>query len=453
MRKLTWLFCGILLWGAAGAAAQENGLVVEDVSVSTAVDAFGLEVTLAEGLLVNEGDTAYSSISLLAEVYGADDELIGEGFGYLVTACGEALLPGFTMRPGLTESFVIPLDIFDPEAEIARVEVTAEASEADTPTGQTRPALLRGITEVTRREVVRVEWIDSASLRYGAGCRRDLFTEYAWYEYNLSTGVQRPAEHPRAGEITDTLRSALGLETPELFERSFFSFAPGERRAVYQTDLNTLVTVEPDGSFGRVLYDRLYNISLQGIHFPTMAGGVFIAYFYGGYGDPVSYITANVNGQQLSQSPKDPENATAINPNLTSITLPGVSPDGKRVIVTREVNGVTGYYLRATDTDFSQLLFEAEPPGNNWPAPVYHITTEGQRFVYVARPVEGEARLQCYNITSQQLHDLARLPLELAEDARGAMWLAPDGAHLALVADGVAGGLWLVDLTALDGCE
>ncbi len=452
VRRFLLLAYGLVFIWVSIASAQDEALIVEDVTVAATTDAFGLEVQTASGFLSNNGTTAYNNISLLAEVYNSNDTLIGEGFGFLVNACGEALLPDFTMQPGMTESFALRLDIFEEDAEIDRVEVTTDAVEADT-TGTALSSFMPGVTGVTRREVVSVEWLDNSSLRYSTGCWRDLFNERTWYEYNLSSGIQQAVTHPRAEAVTDALRATLDLGESDLFDRSFFTFGPGERRAVYQTELNTLVTVEPDGSFTRVLYDRLYNISLQDIYFPFASGGTFIAYYFGSQSDPVSYITANTNGQQLSQSPKDPGDPVSVDENFTSIILPGVSANGKRVIVAREVDGVTGYYLRATDTDFTQLLFEGEAPGNNWPAPLYHLNPENQREIYIARPVDGQAQLQCYNIEGAQLYDITRLPLELANDARARMWMAPDGLTIALAANGINGGLWLIDLSALPACQ
>ena len=451
VRRFILLLYVLIFVGVNLTLAQAEDLVIEDVTLTTETDAFGLEGQMAAGFVVNNGSRAYTGITLLAEVFDADDNLIGEGLGYLVNACGEGLLPDFTMQPGMTESFAIPLDIFE-EGEIDRVEVSADAVEGTT-TGTALSTFMPGVNAVTRREVVAVEWVDDTTLRYSTGCWRDLYSERQWYEYNLSSGIQQAINHPQAEAITPELPAALNLTDPGIFERSFFMFGPGERRAVYQTELNTLVTVEPDGSFPRVLYDRLYNISLQGVHFPFASGGTFIAYYFGGYGDPVSYITANTNGQQLSQSPKDAVDPVSVNENVTSIILPGVSANGKRVIVAREIDGVTGYYLRATDTDFIELLFEADVPGNNWPPPIYHLNANNQREIYIARPVDGRAQLQCYNIEGAQLYDITRLPLELANDARARMWISPNGGTIALAADGINGGLWLLDLSALPACQ
>jgi hypothetical protein len=433
----------ILTLGLPGISvtAQDVGLVAQDTTVITQLDAFGQEIRVAQGVLVNQSETAFNNISLLAEVYNADNQIVGEGFGYPVKACGEGMLPDFIMQPGMTEFFRVSLDIFEPEAAIDRVEIIPQADSIAADDTLRQPDFQSGIAVITGREVVAVEWLDNENLLFSSGCWRDVFTNRSWFEYNVRSGIQSPAEHPRSVEITDALRNTIDLADPQWFSRSFFSFAPGQRRAVYQTDLNTLVTTEADGSFARVLYDRLYNISLQGINY--VQGGVFLAYYHGGYGDNVLYLTANVNGQQLSQHP-------AV--SLPSIIVPGVSPDGQRVIIAAEMNGVTGYYLRATNTEFQELLFEAEPPGNNWPAPVYIITPEAGRFIYIARPVNGEARLQCFNPDSNNLHDLTSLPLNLETDERGWMWLSPDGSKIALAANGLRGGLWLIDLSEFEAC-
>ncbi|MFN8451650.1 MAG: hypothetical protein U0521_24435 [Anaerolineae bacterium] len=57
-----------------------------------------------------------------------------------------------------------------------------------------------------------------------------------------------------------------------------------------------------------------------------------------------------------------------------------------------------------------------------------------------------------FNRDEGQLHDLAPLPLKLADDERAWWWLSPDESQIALAADGVNGGLWLIDLTELPDC-
>src|SRR5690606_28191345 len=126
---------------------------------------------------------------------------------------------------------------------------------------------------------------DETSLRYSPGCWRDVFTNRPWVQHNLATGESQPLEgHPRAAEITPLVLELTELTDPILFNRSFFSFAPGHRRAIYQTRLNTLMTTEPDGSFRRVLYETLFNITLQGINWHKNSG-TMLAYYHGGYGD------------------------------------------------------------------------------------------------------------------------------------------------------------------------
>jgi hypothetical protein len=79
---------------ARAASAQEiaikDDLAAENTSITTRVDAFGQEIQVAEGQIVNDGGAAYTGLSLTAEVYDPDGELIGEGFGFLVNACGAA---------------------------------------------------------------------------------------------------------------------------------------------------------------------------------------------------------------------------------------------------------------------------------------------------------------------------------------------------------------------------
>lgn len=438
-----WIIAVFLgLYAAGLVSAQEENLIAEGIRLTSRLDAFGLEQIVAQGVLINRGDEAYRNISLLADVYDADENLIGEGFGYLVRACGEALVADFALQPGHQQRFAVQLDIFEPEAEIDRVDILpqAQATEpADSPEGDGLP----GIRRISDAEVVELEWIDGDNLRYSIGCWRDVFTNRDWFEYNLSSGITEPATHPRAAEVTDAMREAIRLGDPMLFNRSFFSFAPGGRRAVYQTDLNTLATVEPDGSFPRVLYDALFNITLQGINWHKDSG-TLLAYYHGGYGDAVMYLVANADGRQFSQHPTIA---------LPSVIVPGFAANGRGVVIATTVDDVTGYYLKPTTTDATIPMFEAEPPGNNWPAPFYEITPAGERWIYIARPVDGVARLQCYNPDSQQLHDYTALPLNLASDERGWMWLSPDNQTLALGANGVNGGLWLIDLTQFPPCS
>lgn len=431
-----WMLCVTSL-----TAAQENDLIAETVTVNTRLDAFGLEVPTAAGMLLNQGQQAYQNVSLMAEVYDAGNNLIGEGMGYLVRACGEALVD-FVLQPGQHAPFAAQLDLFQPDAVIDRVDILP-AGEAVPPAEVQSVPTIDNITRVTDAEVVDVEWIDGTNLRYSAGCWRDLYIYRQWYEYNRSSGETTAITHPRANEVSDAMRQALRLTDPLIFNRSFYNYDPGGRRAIYQTDLNTLATVEPDGSFPRVLYDDLFNITLQGINWHKNSG-TLLAYYHGGYGDDVRYLVANADGRQFSQHPKV---------SLPSRIIPGFAANGRGVVIGTTVDGVTGYFLKPTTTDQTIPMFEAELPGNNWPAPFYEITEAGGRWIYIARPVDGEARLQCYNPDSLQLHDYTALPLNLATDERAWMWLSPDNQTLALAANGLNGGLWLIDLTRFPPCN
>ncbi len=432
----------VLLWLWVGSVtAQDVDLQVESVEVVTRLDAYGLEQPFADGVIVNQSNDSYENVSLLAEVFDTSDALIGEGLGFLVNACGEALLADFTLAPNARQMFSLQLDLFIPDAEVGRVEIFPQGTTTEAAIG-VEADTLPGITQVTEREVVALEWLDEQNLRYSSGCWRDVFSNRDWYDYNLANGTEAAITHPRVEALTEQMLGLIELTDPLLLNRSFLSFAPGGRRAAYQTRLNTLVTVEADGSFRRVLYDQLFNISLQGINWHKDSG-TFLAYYHGGYGDDVLYLVANADGRQFSQPP-------AV--SLPSRIVPGFAANGRGVVIAATIDDVTGYFLKATTTDFTLPMFEAEPPGNNWPAPFYEITDEGQRWIYIARPVDGQARLQCFNPDSQQLHDYTALPLDLNTDERGWLWLSPDNQTLALGANGVNGGLWLIDLTQFPEC-
>jgi hypothetical protein len=424
--------------------AQDNALVAQDVTVGTQTDAFGQEIQAAQGQLLNQGETAYNNLTLLAEVYDAQDELVGEGIGFPVNACGAGFLPDFALQPGASQPFIVPLELYEADAEIDRVEIIPQGAPTDPQ--DTVSELPDGITRVSDHEVVNVEWIDSQSLRFAVGCPRDLFIHWTWYDYNLQTNAPQPAPHPKADIINNAsqvMLTQLELDDPFDVDNSFISFQPNGRRMAYQNSRNSFLTAEPDGSFRRLLADRLHNRTLQGIQW--LEDGNFLAYYYGAYGDPVLYFTGNVEGGILSEHPVD---------TLPSLIAPGASPDGSRIILAATINDVTGYYLKlAPYPDTAELLFEAEPPGNNWPGPIYlRPPGDAPRILYFARPVDGEAYLQCFNLTTRQLRDLSPLPLQLATDERGWWWLSPDHQRIALAANGLHSGLWLIELSAVDSC-
>jgi hypothetical protein len=85
------------------------------------------------------------------------------------------------------------------------------------------------------------------------------------------------------------------------------------------------------------------------------------------------------------------------------------------------------------------------------------LNDEGDRVtqIYLIRPVDGADRLQCFYRPTDgesRLIDLASAPLRLAIDERAWSFLSPDQRYIALSANGVNSGLWLIDLQALPAC-
>ncbi len=439
MRRWLALISLLLPWAAA--AQEAAGLVTEAVTVVPEFDIYGQTVLYAEGRLVNQGEDAFDNLSLRAELYDAAGEIIGEGLGYPVNACLAGLLPDFALQPGASQPFAIQLELYEDGAEIARVEVQPQGRPIP-PAPPPAAAALPGITQVTDQEVVAVEWIDATSLRFAAGCWRDAFTTWSWQDYELTVGAAKPSEHPKAALVTDRLRRQINLTDPYFFNRAFLQFAPGGRRLVYQTDLNTVVTAEPDGSYRRVLFEQLANRTLQGITW--LRDGRFLAYYYGAYGEPVLYFTATVDGQTLSEPP---QNAAP------SLIVPGASLDGQQIIIGATVDGRTGYYLKRAAYAGLELLFEAELPGSNYPGPLLLRDDAGVDRVYAALPSEDGAQLVCFNRQTRERRDLSPLPLRLATDERARWQPSPDGARIALAVDGLNGGLWLIELAALAACD
>jgi hypothetical protein len=413
--------------------AQSTDLVAEDIRIINTIDPFGLPVKQAVGLLRNSGEDAYNEIELIATAYDAFDQVIGEGYGFVVRACGEAVLPDFALQPGMEQTFAVTLELDNPAAGVAGVSIEALATPLEpTPVEATTT---RGITQLTSRETVRLEWTEDGSLRHGAGCWRDLFTELRWAAYDPASGDDTPITHPAVESVTEALRRQTGLLEDIYFQHSFLSYAPNSRRMLYQTPINTVITAERDGSFKRTLFERLATRTLQSITW--LREGNFLAAYYGAHGDPVTYFTASVEGRTLSEHP---ENITP------SIITPGASPSGERIVLATTVDEVTGYYTRRAAYEGLELLFEAEPPGNNWPGPIWAEPDEETAILYIALPGEDGARLTCYNLVAGELIDLALLPLLLDSDERAWWTLSPDGETIALGASGVHGGLWIIDI-------
>ncbi len=432
----------IAVLGAVSVSAQTNPLTVDDVEITSGVGDFGQPVLRAVGTLTNHGDTlAYTGISLNAEAYDAADALIGSGIGVLTNACGVGLLPDFALQPGAAQTFSAPLELFDPEATVARVVVTADAQSAPA----TPPAALAaGVEQVSSAEAVNVEWIDDHSLRYATGCATDPFLDWTWQVYDLGSGSTTAIAPPHAEDVTDALRQRLQLADDETLVHSLLRYAPDGQRLVYQNVQNDFQTASVDGTFRRVLYTGLHNQSLQGVYW--LPEERFLAYYYGAIGDPVSYFTADAAARVISPP---------LAQNPPSLIVPGVSRDARRVVIAGDFADGLGYYLYVVTNGFFEKLFAPDDiPGNNYPAPLLISGGEDDLItqVYAAIPVDGVPRLQCFNRDEGVLYDLAPLPLDLGDGDRAWWWLSPDDNTIALAANGVNGGLWQIDLTALPAC-
>lgn len=455
----------VIVAGAWAVFAQGESLTVTDTAVSTQVDVFGVEQQVASGRVMNTSDDdAFTDVQVFAEIYDADDEIIGEGFGFLVNQCGKSAPPGFALQPGAEQRFVTPLEFYGEDTDYARIDYFPQGRAVAPSAEKTDP--VEGVIPVTNREIAGLEWATSTPedaedegnedgeqdirLLYGEGCYRDVFTTYDWYEYDIETDTTQAIEHPRYDEATDpTLRERLELTDDMLYNRSFLSFPPdGGERLVYQDTINSLFTAEPNGTFRRLLDEELFRSTLQGINW--LPEERFVAYYYGGYGDGVTYLVASTAGAYFST----PERFS-----VPSVTVPGALPDVSRLIVSGTFNDdeTPGFYLKQPAAEIFERLFEWENlPGNNYPAPVYRSRggLQTEDVIYVALPDENDAPgLYCYDRREQTLFELAPLPLALGTEDRAYMRLSPDNAYIALGANGLNGGLWLLDLSAFEHCK
>jgi hypothetical protein len=444
------VFCLLVI----GAGAQELSLEASNVRLETLTDAFGLEQQVVIGQLFNTGTEAIAGINVYVDLYNADDEVIGEAFGYVVNQCGEALLDA-PLQPQQTRLFSASVDIFG-EGEVTRFEVIPSGEQVE---AEAAPdiEIADAVETISNREVVLVEWQDNTTLRYGVGCDWRVFTTYDWYQVSTDSAEQIPLDaSPNEAFITDLFlrQTSINLvtqsqtEDPTLFERSFLTFSTQVPRVVYQNDIHTISTAQNDGSFKRLIHSRLSQYSLQGFVWSPI--GNFVAYYFGAFGEPVRYFTASANSGLIS----------ALLPNNTpSNTVPGLTDDGQRVIISgtfanTDGTETTGYWFSSVATQQRELMFETdELPGNNYPAPAYFRKDNDTRYVYLIRPVDGQATLQCYFREGGELNTLTPLPLQLANGERAWSWLSPDASKLAIAANGIHGGLWLVDLTAFDVCR
>ncbi|MCY4465975.1 MAG: hypothetical protein OXE46_10605 [Chloroflexi bacterium] len=416
------------------AQAQDTlPLYLFNTVIGSQPDLFGGEMPVARGQLFNHGAEAYTNIALSLSAYDTADQLIGEGFGYLVDACGTALLD-YALPPGAYQGFSAPFELFA-DGDIARLELDVAADSVAPP--PTFPAM-PGVRQISDKEVVLLAWLDDSALIFGAGCDGALFTRLDWQRYSLTDNALVDIEHPDAQKMSPDLIANSGAamitqsgeHSPALFDSSQMTFPPNARRVVYQNDLHTVFSAEPDGSFPRLIHDGLHQYSLRGFQWARQTG-VFLAVYFGSYGEPVRYFAATTAGRLLSLRLEDMP---------ASITVPAPTDDGLAALVGRAQDGFGGYYLQNVYGG-SQLLFEAELPGNNFPAPIL----DGER-VYVFAEGDVAPQLQCYRRDSGELQTLTALPLRLTGATRAWAWLSPGGEHIALSANGADGGLWLVDV-------
>ncbi|MFN8451649.1 MAG: hypothetical protein U0521_24430 [Anaerolineae bacterium] len=348
----------ILLFGGFVPSQQPTeaptpGLTVDDVQIVSGIGDFGQPVVEAVGMVVNSSPDAYASISLSAAAFDSQDSAIGEGIGVLVNACGVGLLPDFVLQPQMTQMFSVPLELTEADSTVERVEISVQGDSV--PPTEVAP-LADGILRVTSDETVNVEWIDDNSLRYSTGCETDLFTEWTWYSYDTAAETRTRITPPHAGDANETMRERLELSDDATFAHSMMRFAPDGDRVVYQNARNDFLTASITGTFRRGLYNSLNSRSLKGIYWQPEER--FIAYYFGAYGDPVYYFVADAEARVISP---------ALDRNPPSVIAPGLSRDGRRVVVAGTFEDVTGYYLYVVTNGFFELQFEAEPPGNNFP--------------------------------------------------------------------------------------
>lgn len=459
MRKFT-LVIGILVLSIFTIQAQSEDLQSSNIHLETQIDAFGIEQQVIVGQVTNTGTSAYDNISVNADLADKDGTIIGEAFGYVVDQCGEAVLD-FPLQPKQTRRFVAQVDLYG-EGDIADIQVSfdASATEAEAPK---QFKLSDAVTEIAKGEVVSLEWLDDNSgFRYGIGCDERIFSSYDWYQYDIATGETTALEaNPNAEYITDAFIAQTGITQfsqstgneapatdPTLLQHSYLTFPRQSKRIVFQTDIHSIITAERDGSFKRMVHNLLHQHSLKGFIWSPL--GNFVAYYFGASGESVYYFTASAENGLISALLPD---------NTPSATVPGLTDDARRVIISgtftdSDGEEKTGYWFSSVITQEREFLFAVdELAGNNYPAPAYYRKDNSTRYIYIVRPINGVATLQCFHYESGELNTLTELPLQLSSEARAWTWLSPDNTMLAVAANGNHGGLWLVDLREFEACQ
>lgn len=433
--------------------AQEDDLQSNRVELQSQINAFGVEEQILVGNIVNQGNRAYENVQVLADILDEDGNIIGEGFGFLADQCGEAIIET-ALQPGQSRRFLATVDLFE-AGEPTEFDLAISGTDVAPETLPERD-IADGVTQIAMGEVVSVEWEDDNTLRYGIGCEDAIFSTYDWYRHRLNNSITTPLdESPNEQYITDAFLLQTGVNNltqsgdvdTSLLSRSYLTFPTQSTRLVFQNDINTIITAESDGSFKRLVHGRLSQFSLQG--FVWSPQGNFVATYFGAYGEPVQYFTASASQSLIS----------ALLPNNTpSVTIPGLTDDGQRVIIGGTFNNgtddVTGYWLSSVISQQREFLYEVdELPGNNYPAPAYYRQDPSTRFIYVIRPIDGVPTLECFYREENSLSTLSELPLQLDTDERAWSYLSPDNTKLAITANGDHGGLWIVDLEVADVCR
>jgi len=432
---------GLLALGAPAAAAQDLPLTVTEPVLAQRVNAFGVTGWIASGTLTNAGPAAYLDVLLEADVFDADGAVVGVAYGVLVDACGLGVLPDRALEPGETAPYLLTIELDADDLVPAALAITVEAQE--TAAAPVNPFLTyRDITTVYEGDVARVEWTRQGELRFATGCADDVYTDWDWFSVDTETGEYAGIDLPYPDLRDPVILERLALDDEEDVRHARIAFHPDSRRFAFQDPVNVMLTAEPDGTFQRLVWDALSRYSLQG--YLWLPNERYLAYYFGAFGEPVRYFTASIAGQNIS---------IALDDVAPSLIVPGPTPDGARVVLAQEVDGVVGYYIVSTTNPGNQIkLFDGEAPGNNYPAPIFAATGNVPVQIFVVRDIEGQARLQCYNLGQETLHTLTVLPLRLADDESGWSALSPDGKLLALGAEGRHGGLWLIDLTQYAAC-
>lgn len=421
---------------------DDSGLDLVVYEIVTEPDIFGVLTKSVRGEILNASEDALTNITLFADLLDGGGELVGEGIGFVVNACGSGLLPDFALQPGQRQYFSLALEIFEDGTTVESVEILPQVTVTD-PVGAGDRGDIANIVAVSEQDVVKVEWISAELLRFGVGCDADAFTYLTWYEHNVVTGTTNPVEHPNAERVTDQFIDNLRIVDEFEYRRSYLDFAPVSGRVVFQSAVNHFYTANRDGSSRSFIWDNISRHSLHGIIWQDR--DIFLAYYYGAYGEDVLYFTASASNGRISRS---------IYVVAPSQIIPGPNTFGTHVVIGTTFEDVTGYWYRHVFLTERRLLFEAELPGNNWPAPIYEDELTTDPVVYIARPVEdGTPRLQCFNMDTDELIDLTELPLNLTIDDRAWTSLSPDGSKMAVYANGVDGGMWIVDLAALPVCD